>query len=44
MALSEDTEYKAGHSYTLKNLEHWTSECCQSHADRHAFANGNLCQ
>ena len=36
-------EYKAGHSYTLKHLEHWTAECSQSHARRHGFSNGNLC-
>ena len=41
---SEYTAYKAGHSYTLKKLEHWTSECSQLHAQSHAFANDNLCQ
>ena len=29
---SEYTQYTAGHIYTLKNLEHWTSECSKSHA------------
>ena len=36
-------EYKAGHSYILTNLEHWTAECSQSHARLHGFSNVNLC-